>query len=141
MTAVLQSVSLIESLSAALRAEIISGAIPPGAQLTEAWVTEHFAVARPTAKSGLDRLISDFHEDVLALYSDNDRAAGSIRGHDRSGAEALFPLMRCSIGVLELPGGLVIDDINRVGSEIAHVKAQAKESGDGLVFHLLGEAN
>ena len=89
----------------------------------------------------LDRLISDFHEDVLVLYSDHDRAKGSIRGHDRSGAEALFPLMRCSIGVLELPDGLVIDDINRVGTEIAHVKAAAKESLDGLVFHLLGEAN
>lgn len=89
----------------------------------------------------LDRLISDFHEDVLDLYSEHDRAKGSIRGHDRSGAEALFPLMRCSIGVLELPDGLVIDDINRVGTEIAHVKAAAKESLDGLVFHLLGEAN
>jgi len=89
----------------------------------------------------LDRLISDFHEDVLDLYSEHDRAKGSIRGHDRSGAEALFPLMRCSIGVLELPDGLVIDDINRVGTEIAHVKAAAKESADGLVFHLLGEAN
>lgn len=89
----------------------------------------------------LDRLISDFHEDVLALYSDHDRAKGSIRGHDRSGAEALFPLMRCSIGVLELPDGLVIDDINRVGTEIAQVKAHAKESIDGLVFNHLGEAN
>jgi len=89
----------------------------------------------------LDRLISDFHEDVLTLYSEHDRAKGSIRGHDRSGAEALFPLMRCSIGVLELPDGLVIDDINRVGTEIAHIKAAAKESPDGLVFHLLGEAN
>lgn len=89
----------------------------------------------------LDRLISDFHEDVLALYSDQDRAKGSIRGHDRSGAEALLPLMRCSIGVLELPDGLVIDDINRVGTEIAQVKAHAKESIDGLVFNHLGEAN
>ena len=89
----------------------------------------------------LDRLISDFHEDVLGLYSDTDRAAGSIRGHDRAGVEALFPLMRCSIGVLELPEGLVIDDTNRVSAEIAHIKAEAKESEEGLVFHLLGETN
>ncbi|MBB4228024.1 GGDEF domain-containing protein [Rhizobium mongolense] len=89
----------------------------------------------------LDRLISDFHEDVRDLYSDEDRAAGRIRGHDRAGAEALFPLMRCSIGVLELPEGLVIDDINRVSAEIAHIKAEAKESADGLIFHPLGEAN
>ncbi|XAZ24404.1 EAL domain-containing protein [Sinorhizobium sp. B11] len=89
----------------------------------------------------LDRLISDFHDDVLDLYSDKDRAAGRIRGHDRAGAEALFPLMRCSIGVLELSEGLVIDDINRVSAEIAQVKSSAKESDEGLVFHTLGEAN
>ncbi|MDM9626743.1 EAL domain-containing protein [Rhizobium sp. S152] len=89
----------------------------------------------------LDRLIGDFHEDVLHLYSDADRAAGRIRGHDRAGVEALFPLMRCSIGVLELPEGLVIDDISRVSAAIAQIKAEAKESDEGLVFHLLGEAN
>jgi diguanylate cyclase (GGDEF)-like protein len=89
----------------------------------------------------LDRLISDFHDDVLDLYSDADRSAGKIRGHDRAGAEAFFPLMRCSIGVIELPEGLVIDDINRVSAEIAHIKTEAKESADGLIFHLLGEAN
>ncbi len=89
----------------------------------------------------LDRLISDFHDDVVDLYTDQDRAAGRIRGHDRAGVEAFFPLMRCSIGVLELPQGLVIDDINRVSAEIAHVKSGAKESDEGLVFHSLGEAN
>jgi diguanylate cyclase (GGDEF)-like protein len=89
----------------------------------------------------LERLITDFHDDVLDLYSDADRAAGKIRGHDRAGAEAFFPLMRCSIGVIELPEGLVIDDINRVSAEIAHIKTEAKESADGLIFHLLGEAN
>lgn len=89
----------------------------------------------------LDRLIGDFHEDVLHFYSDTDRAAGRIRGHDRAGIEALFPLMRCSIGVLELPEGLVIDDISRVSAAIAQIKAEAKESDEGLVFHLLGEAN
>jgi hypothetical protein len=49
--------------------------------------------------------------------------------------------MRCSIGVLELPEGHVIDDISRVSAEIAHIKSEAKESDEGLVFHRLGEAN
>jgi hypothetical protein len=49
--------------------------------------------------------------------------------------------MRCSIGVLELPEGLVIDDTNRVSAAIAHIKAKAKESEEGLVFHLLDETN
>ncbi|MFT4181664.1 MAG: EAL domain-containing protein [Rhizobium sp.] len=89
----------------------------------------------------LDRLLADFHADVLDFYSAEDRAAGRIRGHDRSGAEAVFPLMRCSIGILELPEGLVIDDINRVGTSIAGIKARAKESEIGIALLSLGETN
>ncbi|CDZ45014.1 bifunctional diguanylate cyclase/phosphodiesterase [Neorhizobium galegae] len=87
----------------------------------------------------LERLLSDFHDDVVELYSPEERAAGKIRGHDRSGTERDFPLLRCSIGVLELPQGLLLDDVGRIGSEIAAVKAEAKESDGGLVFASFGE--
>jgi len=87
----------------------------------------------------LERLLSDFHDDVVELYSPEERAAGKIRGHDRSGAERDFPLLRCSIGVLELPQGLLLDDVGRIGSEIAAVKAEAKENERGLVFASFGE--
>jgi len=87
----------------------------------------------------LERLLSDFHDDVVELYSPEERAAGKIRGHDRSGAERDFPLLRCSIGVLELPLGLLLDDVGRIGSEIAAVKAEAKENERGLVFASFGE--
>src|SRR6218665_111588 len=33
----------------------------------------------------LERLLSDFHDDVVQLYSPEERAAGKIRGHDRAG--------------------------------------------------------
>lgn len=89
----------------------------------------------------LDRLLADFHADVLDFYSPEDRAAGRIRGHDRSGAEADFPLMRCSIGILQLPEGLVIDNINRVSTSIAGIKAKAKESKAGVAFLSLAETN
>lgn len=85
------------------------------------------------AQEILERLLSDFHDDVVELYSPEDRAAGRIRGHDRSGTERDFPLLRCSIGVLELPQGLLLDDVGRVGAAIAVVKARAKESEGGLV--------
>jgi diguanylate cyclase (GGDEF)-like protein len=88
----------------------------------------------------LGRLLSDFHDDVIELYSEEDRAAGKIRGHDRSGIERDFPLLRCSIGVVELPQGLVLDDVGRIGTEIAAVKAEAKDSEGGLVFATFGEA-
>lgn len=55
--ATLQSPSLTDALTAALRERIISGAIAAGERLTEAWVTESFAVARPTAKAALERLV------------------------------------------------------------------------------------
>ncbi len=86
----------------------------------------------------LDRLLSDFHDDVVELYSEDDRGAGRIRGYDRHGRERDFPLMRCSIGVLELPKGFVIDDIHRLGAEIAELKKRAKESETGLVIRAFG---
>ncbi|MBB4568391.1 GGDEF domain-containing protein [Rhizobium leucaenae] len=89
----------------------------------------------------LDRLLADFHADVREFYSAEDRAAGRIRGHARSGAEALFPLMRCSIGILELPQGLVIENINRVSTSIAGIKTRAKEDETGVAFLSLGETN
>ncbi len=87
----------------------------------------------------LERLLSDFHGDVIELYSEEERASGRIRGHDRSGLERDYPLLRCSIGVLELPKSLLLDDIGRISVEIAAVKASAKESEGGLVFSVFGE--
>ena len=80
----------------------------------------------------LGRLLSDFSSEVMTLYSDKERADGYIIGHGRDGVEARIPLMRCSIGVLELPQGVVISDIDRISSEIAHVKTLAKQSFNGL---------
>jgi DNA-binding GntR family transcriptional regulator len=51
--------SLIDSLSTALRDQIIRGDLRPGERLTEGRIAEQFAVARPTAKAGLDRLTNE----------------------------------------------------------------------------------
>lgn len=87
----------------------------------------------------LERLLSDFHDDVVELYSQEEREVGQIRGHDRYGVERFFPLLRCSIGVLELPKGLLLDDVARIATSIATVKAEAKETASGLVFSAFGE--
>ncbi|MFN7027525.1 MAG: bifunctional diguanylate cyclase/phosphodiesterase [Pseudorhizobium sp.] len=87
----------------------------------------------------LERLLSDFHDDVVGFYSQEEQEAGRIKGHDRHGTERDFPLLRCSIGILELPQGLLLDDVARVASSIAVVKAQAKEAHSGLVFATFGE--
>ncbi len=83
-------------------------------------------------------MLSDFHDDVVQFYSPQERAEGRIKGHDRSGLERYFPLLRCSIGVIELPQGLLLDDVGRVSAEIAAIKASSKESEGGLVFRMFG---
>jgi DNA-binding GntR family transcriptional regulator len=55
----LQNTSLTDSLCDALRQRIIAGEIQPGQKLSEIWVASQFAVARPTAKAGLDRLTNE----------------------------------------------------------------------------------
>ena len=80
----------------------------------------------------LSRLVGDFATEVAKLYSDTDRAAGHILGHDREGRERAFDLMRCSVGVLELPEGVVISDLDRISAAIAGVKSDAKKSGMGI---------
>ena len=87
----------------------------------------------------LGRLLNDFSAEVATLYSGEERRQGYIIGHGRDGAEARIPLMRCSIGVLELPAGVVISNIDRISAEIAHVKAQAKQSANGLSIIRFGE--
>ncbi|GAK71754.1 hypothetical protein RRU01S_20_00150 [Agrobacterium rubi TR3 = NBRC 13261] len=87
----------------------------------------------------LERLLSDFHDDVVGLYSDEDRMAGQIKGHDRFGNERDFALLRCSIAVLQLQKGLIIANPERIGSDIAAIKKAAKESTSGLVIRGFGE--
>jgi len=87
----------------------------------------------------LERLLSDFHDDVISLYSEEDRLAGQIKGFDRFGNEREFALLRCSIGVLQLPKGMLIGNPEGIGAEIANIKKAAKESDAGLVICSHGE--
>ncbi|MDS7596416.1 EAL domain-containing protein [Agrobacterium tumefaciens] len=87
----------------------------------------------------LERLLSDFHDDVAELYSPEDREAGRMKGQDRHGNERDFSLLRCSIGVLTLPKGLVLANPERIGSEIAAIKKAAKDDEGGLVIRSFGE--
>jgi len=87
----------------------------------------------------LGRLLNDFSTDVAELYSAEERANGYILGHDRQGLTRKIGLMRCSIGVLEIPEGAVISDLERITAEIAHVKSGAKISDGGLCIARLGE--
>ncbi|MQW87239.1 GGDEF domain-containing protein [Sinorhizobium saheli] len=85
----------------------------------------------------LMRLIDDFRLDVRQLYTPEHQAAGGISGYGRDGITRDFPLMRCSIAVLELPEGFILSDSQMVSKRIAEIKARAKASEDGLVLEPL----
>ncbi|WP_405064771.1 GntR family transcriptional regulator [Kribbella sp. NBC_01510] len=59
MSIELENTSLTDSLTTALRKQIITSEIPPGEKLSEIWVANRFTVARPTAKAALDRLTNE----------------------------------------------------------------------------------
>lgn len=82
----------------------------------------------------MEALMTGFSNSVRELYSDDDRNAGCIQCNDRFGNPQLFPLMRCSMAVLELPAGTEFDDDNDFSATIARLKKRAKESPFGLAW-------
>jgi diguanylate cyclase (GGDEF)-like protein len=90
-------------------------------------------------RTTLENLTGDFRAEVQNLYSSEDRLRGYMVGHDRDGNERRIAMMRCSVGVLELPEGLMIEDLNRISAAIAGIKAEAKKSIAGLSHARLDE--
>ncbi|MEJ8277919.1 GntR family transcriptional regulator [Pseudonocardia spirodelae] len=59
MTTDLEVRSLVDAVTRALRERILRGDLAAGAAVTEKLVAEEFAVARPTAKAAVERLVFD----------------------------------------------------------------------------------
>jgi diguanylate cyclase (GGDEF)-like protein len=91
-------------------------------------------MSRERLEQTLERLIHEFAEDAARLYAPEDRARGGLEAEDRAGARAFFPLLRCSMAVLEVPEGQVLSDISQLSRRIAELKRDAKRSERALVF-------
>ncbi len=89
----------------------------------------------------MSRLLSDFDMDVRQLYDHADRERGYIECPDRHGNIRKFETIRCSVGVLELPKGIIFGEAKQVASRIAELKKKAKDSEDGLVIQCFSSAN
>ncbi|MGO9789336.1 MAG: GntR family transcriptional regulator [Solirubrobacteraceae bacterium] len=55
--ALLETVSVVEALAQRLREQVLDGAIPAGASVTETEIAGQFGVSRPTAKSAITTLV------------------------------------------------------------------------------------
>lgn len=65
-------------------------------------------------------------EDRLAAFrTDFMRATGAIAGKDRDGKARAFPLLSCSVAMLELPPGRQASS-EAIGAAIAALKSDAK---------------
>src|SRR4051794_13505606 len=58
----LQRVSTVDALSEALRGRVLSGSLPPGAQLREIELTEEYGVGRHSLRAAMQALV---HEGLL----------------------------------------------------------------------------
>jgi CRP-like cAMP-binding protein len=77
-----------------------------------------------------------FRRDFMAtaastFYTEADRAAGSIAGKDRDGHPRRFPLLGCSIAMLELPPDATAT-ATAIVARIADLKSAAKAAPDGI---------
>lgn len=59
MPIALETTSLTDSLTEALRTMIISGEVEPGQRLSTATIAEQFGVSQLTARAGIDRLVGE----------------------------------------------------------------------------------
>ncbi len=85
----------------------------------------------------LASLLRDFAETAAGLYTAEERAAGGIAAQDRDGRPRVFPLLRCSVALLELPGGEAACEPERLMTEIAGLKTEAKRSDAGLAWRTM----
>jgi diguanylate cyclase (GGDEF)-like protein len=92
---------------------------------------------RQEVEATLAAILEDFARQIAFYYSPEDRQAGCISGTDRFGVARFYPLMRCSVAVLELGHGRICADARLVGTAIATLKSAAKSSQSGLVFGTL----
>ena len=78
-----------------------------------------------------------FRVDVESFYEPEHRELGYIEAQDRFGTTRQFPLLQCSISILSLPKGAMID-LDALNEQINDLKLSAKRSDDGLAVKTLG---
>ena len=83
-------------------------------------------------------LRADFAHQVESLYSPEHRRQGFIPAEDRTGRMQTYSLLTCSIAVMHIPKGVVIDNLDMLSNHIARLKQHAKTQADGIAIASIG---
>jgi EAL domain-containing protein (putative c-di-GMP-specific phosphodiesterase class I)/GGDEF domain-containing protein len=81
----------------------------------------------------LQRILQQFDQSVLALFSEGDRLAGGFCVADRMGQVRFFPLTSVSIGVLQVHPGFFASHY-AVASAATHAKKMAKKQDGSAIY-------
>ncbi len=85
-----------------------------------------FIVPSELAVEACERILRDFDQIVPNFYDDEDRVRGSIHSTDRKGLPQVFPLMTCSIAVVDTSTS-PMQHIGDLCTRVAEVKSFAKK--------------
>lgn len=90
-----------------------------------------------TVLNALPGIRRRFAREAESLYTAEDRKAGVIVGKNREGKVQAFPLLTCSIAVIELGPGTVAPGSEILASHLARLKSQAKAIDGGIATEAL----
>lgn len=123
---------LPDTVVASLRTAIFAGEIAPGAAITEAYVSDAFAVARPTARIAIDRLVAS------GILTREPHHAARVRRHDRDDILDLFAA-RTAVELAAVEqlahSAEVPDDARAAHEHLAALPADAAYTSADVAFH------
>jgi diguanylate cyclase (GGDEF)-like protein len=85
-----------------------------------------FMVPPELADTACTRFLQDFDQIVMNFYDPEDIEQGGINSVNRQGVAQTFPIMTCSIGVVDT-GQIPVQHIGELCSRLAEVKSFAKK--------------
>ena len=91
-------------------------------------------------RRALCEALGEFSGTVTGMYTESERTRGWIEATDRFGTVRRFPLLRCSVAVLELPrnGGSPAPAV--LDATFTRLKALAKASPSGMAWERVSES-
>lgn len=123
---------LPDAVVASLRAAILAGEPAPGAAVTEAFVSERFGVARPTARIAIDRLVTD---GLLTREPHHAARVPRLDGEDLADLFAARAAVESAAVGLLASTGKVPDAASAAHDALRALGPEASYSAADIAFH------
>jgi diguanylate cyclase (GGDEF)-like protein len=92
-----------------------------------------------SAETLLDTLNAEFSHSAQQFYGQSDIDAGYIMGSTRDGQQRRFPLLGCTVALLELRQGHRPDGTEVLTQALGALKSEARTKGDAFLHEIIGK--